>query len=258
MSKIQIKYMTDEALETLRSNINTVTEKLIENPDSPEWLKSFIPGELYVTKKYEIEEFSLKRLSCEKDRETDFYNSTLLYERLCGLPQYVLTDERFWCWMNFEVGYSTAISNMPPDKEPAVFKDHWLQTQGRRRGIFFGVLSRCYFRVALSVDGTLEDPYELTRFVIENPLRFRGLGWRAFSSDKAIVLGTLKAEKRVHSEYTQFKECSKNFEEIAKLLSKLASVKLLDVMTEKDIEDFVYEKYREMAERNLLESRLPA
>ena len=56
MSKIHIKYMTDEALETLKANTDTITGKLIENPDSSSWLKSFFPGTLWVTKKYEIEE----------------------------------------------------------------------------------------------------------------------------------------------------------------------------------------------------------
>ena len=32
MSKIHIKYMTDEALATLKANTDAVTEKLIDNP----------------------------------------------------------------------------------------------------------------------------------------------------------------------------------------------------------------------------------
>ena len=54
MSKIHIKYMTDEALETLKASTDTVTGKLIENPKSSAWLKTFFPGTLWVTKKYEI------------------------------------------------------------------------------------------------------------------------------------------------------------------------------------------------------------
>lgn len=251
MSRIHIKYMTDEALETLRANTDIVTEKLIENPKSPAWLKDFFPGTLWVTKKYEIEEFVLRVPKDDKDRETDLYNSILLYERLHHLPLYVLTDERFWCWMNFEIGYEVALKYMPVKKGSSVFKDHWLLTQGKRRGLFFGVLARCYFRVALSVDETLADPYELTKFVIENPLRFRELTWRSFSSDKMIVLGALKAEKRIIAEYQQMEENTKHFAEIAKLLSKLGSVMLLDCMTEKDIEEYVYKKYKAMVEEEL-------
>ena len=198
-----------------------------------------------------LEEFSLREPKDDKDRETDLYNSILLYERLHHLPLYVLTDERFWCWMNFEVGYKAALKYMPIKKGSSVFKDHWLLTQGKRRGLFFGVLSRCYFRVALSVDETLADKYELTKFVIDNPLRFRELTWRSFSSEKMIVLGTLKAEKRVLAEYPQLEEKSKHFAEIAKMLSKLGSVMLLDCMTEKDIEEYVYKKYKRIAEEDL-------
>ena len=251
MGTIHIKYMTDEAVETLRTNLNVVTEKLIENPDNSSWLQPFVSGTLWVTKKYEIEEFSLRVPEDDKDRETDLYNSILLYEHLRDLPLYVLTDERFWCWMNFEVGYKAALKYMPLKTGSSVFKDHWLLTQGKRRGLFFGVLSRCYFRVALSVDDTLENPYELTKFVIDNPLRFRELTWRSFSSEKMIVLGTLKAEKRVLAEYPQLEESAKLFANIAKMLSKLGSVMLLDCMTEKDIEDFVYKKFKAIAEEDL-------
>lgn len=251
MSKIHVKYMTDEALATLKANTDDVTVKLIENPKSSTWLKSFFPDTLWVTKKYEIEEFTLKVPKDDKDRQTDIYNSILLYERLHHLPLYVLTDERFWCWMNFEIGYEVALKYMPAKKGSSVFKDHWLLTQGKRRGLFFGVLSRCYFRVALSVDETLSDPYELSKFVIENPLRFRELTWRSFSSERMIVLGALKAEKRVLTEYLLAEENTKHFAEIAKLLSKLGSVMLLDCMTEKDIEEYVYKKYRAMVEEEL-------
>ena len=251
MSKIHIKYMTDAAVETLRANTDAVTQKLIEHPDSSSWLQSFVPEPMWVTKKYEIDEFALRLPKDEKDRETDLHNSILLYEHLHHLPLYVLTDERFWCWINFEVGYKTALINIPVKEGSSVFKNHWLLTQGNRRGLFFGVLSRCYFRVALSVDDTLPNPYELTKFVIDNPLRFRELTWRSFSSEKMIVLGALKAEKRVLAEYPHLEENGKQFAEIAKMLSKLGSVMLLDCMTEKDIEEYIYKKFKAAAEEEL-------
>lgn len=250
MSKIYIKYMTDEAIGTLKNNIDTVTKKLKKNPTDASWLSELINGDIYTTKKYEIEDFVLKLPKDSKDRDVDIQNSILLYERLNSLPLYVLTDERFWSWMNFEKGYATALKYMPISGGTSVFKDHWLFTQGKRRGLFFGVLSRCYFRVALTKDDTLEDPYELTKFVIEKPERFRNLSWRAFSSEKMIVLGTLKAEKRVLEEF-QMEEKTEYFTELAKAISQLGSVMLLDAMTEKDIEEFIYKKYKAMVEKDL-------
>ena len=71
-----------------------------------------------------------------------------------------------------------------------------------------------------------------------------------------IVLGALKAEKRVRTECPQMEENTRHFAEIAKLLSKLGSVMLLDCMKEKDIDEYVYLKYsamvEELANRGLL------
>ena len=119
-----------------------------------------------------------------------------------------------------------------PIKSNSTFLDHWLFTQGTHRGIFFGVMSRCFFRVALTVDERLDDKYELTRFIIDNPERFRNLSWRSNSSEKHIVLGALKAEKGTHNVYT----------EVAAYLSLYGSVRLIDVISEEDIYNAVYEK----------------
>ena len=70
-----------------------------------------------------------------------------------------------------------------------------------------------------------------------------------------IVLGTLKAEKRIMEEYPDYEENTTQFGDIAKLLSKLGSVMLLDVMTEKDIEEYVYKKYKKMGEEDLKKAK---
>lgn len=70
-----------------------------------------------------------------------------------------------------------------------------------------------------------------------------------------IVLGTLKAEKRIMEEYPDYEENTTRFGDIAKLLSKLGSVMLLDVMTEKDIEEYVYKKYKKMVEEDLKKAK---
>lgn len=250
MSQINIKYMSDEAVATLRNNIQTVTKYLSKNPTSNGWLNDFLPENYYITKKHEIEDFVLEIPTDSKDKKTDISNSIMLYEHLKDLPQYVLADERFWLWMNFSKGYEVAVKYMPVKDGDSVFRDHWLFTQGKRRGLFFGVLSRCYYRVALTVDDSLDDPYEYSRFIIEKPERFRNLSWRTFSSDKKIVLGCIKAEKRVLAELGM-EEKSEYFTEIAKAVSQLGSVMLLDAMTEKDIEEYVYMKYKSIVERDM-------
>lgn len=244
MTTINVKYMTDEAIETLRSNLGTVTKRLQENPDSSEWLRTYLPGEIYITKKYEIEDFQLEIPESSKERETDYRNSILLYERLKNLPQHVLSDERFWMWINFEKGYQAALVYMPANKE-SVFRDHWLFSQSNHRSLMFGVLSRTYYRVAYSVDESLEDKYEYSRFVVENPLRFREYSWRTYSNQKKLVLGALKAEKRAIA-MSEHPEQNNVYKRLARAVSRRASVMLLDVMSEKDVEDFIFEAYQKL------------
>lgn len=73
----------------------------------------------------------------------------------------------------------------------STIKDHWMFGQGVRRGLMFGVLSRCFYRVALTVDNSRQDKYGLTRWVIEQPERFRNLTWRSFSSEAHLVRGII-------------------------------------------------------------------
>lgn len=246
MSNMQIKFMSENAIGYLKSNIEFVTTKLHENPENGDWLKSCISGELFVPKKYEVAAPALSIPHDQNDKETDFKNSVELFRCFNTLPGYVLSDERFWLWVNFEVGYQIAQANMPITPGSSVFKDHWLFIQGKRRGLFFGVLSRCYFRVALTVDNELDDPYELTRFVIENPERFRNLTWRAFSSNKSIVAGALRAEKRLLEENFSV-ESAAFYAEVAKAISRAGSLKLLDCMSADDVEKLVYNEFANQA-----------
>lgn len=239
--------MRDEALDTLRVNKDWVTKNLQNSPHQYDWIYEKISGDPFIEKKYIIDDFELAIPIDNNDKKTDINNSIILFEHFNKLPQYVLTDERFWNWVNFEKGYSVALKYMPVKEGSSVFKDHWLFSNGQRRSLFFGVLSRCYFRVAYTYDGREEDSYALTRFVIENPERFRNLTWRTYSNEKKIVRATLRAERDVLQKF-EGNERNDLYSELAKYISKLGSVMLLDAMTEDDIYEKVYVKFNSMME----------
>lgn len=242
MSKINVKFMTDLAVDTLKRRANDVVVKMKTNTTDSFWVSDLVPGQVYMEKKYKINDFTLK-LPVDKYDEVDYENSILLFENLNCLPMHILTDERFWAWLNFEKFYEVALKAIPVKDKTTTFLDHYMYHGGSRRGIFFGVLSRCYFRVALSVDEGLEDKYELTKFVIENPERFRNLSWRTYSSRKDLVLATLKAEKAIYDKYGV--DSSELYTYIAKCISKYGGIKMIDVVSEEDIYDYVYNKAEE-------------
>lgn len=253
MTQINIKYVNDELLETLKVNVQTVTNHLIENPNDSTWIHSLTSSSTYVEKKYKIDDFELELPSNETDTETIMKNAIKLYETLKGLPQYVLCDERFWLWIMFDKAYDVALKTMPiKKKDSSVFKDHWLFSQGRKRGLWFGVLSRDFFRVKYSVDEDAEDKYEYTRFCFELFERIRVYMWRGYGSNKDIVLGALKGEKKAIIENDGIEP---KYSEIAKDISKLGSLKILDCMSQKEIEEFVYTKCLKSINKRIFEDK---
>src|SRR5690606_31967154 len=145
--------------------------------------------------------------------------------------------ERFWLWLYFDKFFEVTKQAMP-FKSDSTFKDHWLYTHGKRRGVFFGVLSRSFFRVLLTVDESKTDKYELTRFVIENPNRLRNLTWRTFSNNYELVRGILRAEQKLVEEFGS-KIMTSTYEQIAKFVSRHGSVVLLDSLSEIEIMNLV-------------------
>lgn len=243
-NEICIKYMTNDAINTLKNDIKKNDAKKVNalidsNKENSNWLEDFCGCLIYEERKNRIPYFSLILSSENNKNEIEYDNAIILYESLNKLPRYVLTDERFWAWLNFDIGYKYALQAMPITSKSTV-GDHYLFGPGNRRGIFFGVLSRLYFRVDLTIDENLEDKYELTKFIFENPERFRNLTWRSNSSEKHIVRGIVRAEKDICEKYGNLVKNSIYFD-VAKYVSLYCSVRLVDAISEKDIHDVVYE-----------------
>lgn len=243
-NQIHIKLLSENALIYLKKNLASVTKNIQEN-DNNKWIYSAFPQPMFVEKKIEIQDFELEDNPDSNDKNIDFNNSVLIYERLKGLPRYIICDEKFWLWLHFEKFYLITKKMMKVRGESTI-KDHWMHDPGTRRGLMFGVLSRCYFRAALTVDESKDNnKYELTKWVIENPERFRNLTWRAFSSEEHLVRGILRGEKRALEEYGGAED-NDIYPEISKYVSVIGSVRLLDKISEEDIERMIYEKMLEL------------
>lgn len=248
MSKIHIKMLSEDALLFLKKNSALVAKKVIDNVTNG-WVNTEFPQPMFIEKKFDIEDFELQNNPESVDKDIDFSNSIKLYEHLKSLPRYILSDERFWLWLHFDKFYEVVRTMMKVNGKSTI-ENMWMHTQGTRRGLMFGVLSRCFFRVALSIDETKENKYELTRWVIDNPERFRNLTWRSFSSEEHLVRGALKGEKRAVDENPQL-ERNDIYPQIGKFVSVIGSVRLLDVISEEDISNMIYDKTKELLQEDM-------
>ncbi len=240
--------LSEDALIYMKKNSEIIANKVLEN-ETNEWVSKILPHPIFIEKKYEIEDFELTDNPESKDKIIDFNNSIVLYEKLHRLPRYIISDERFWLWLHLDKFYSIVRLMMKINGKSTI-ENMWMHTQGVRRGLTFGVLSRCYLRVALTIDTNKEDKYELTRWAIDNPIRFRELTWRTYSSEEHIVRGALRGEKRAIDENPS-KENNDFYPIIAKYISNLGSVRLLDLITEEDMSEFVYKKMIELINKGI-------
>ena len=110
--------MTQDAINTLKNDINKndakkVNQCIEENKENSNWLEDFCECEIYEERKNRIPSFSLKLIEKGNENEVQYQNAITLYESLKKLPRYILTNERFWAWLNFDIGYKYALQAMP-------------------------------------------------------------------------------------------------------------------------------------------------
>ena len=74
--------MTDDAINTLKSNAKTANNHIRNWKDSSDWVNTIYPGNLYEEKKFKIPDFQLKISPTGNYDEVDFENSVILYNSL--------------------------------------------------------------------------------------------------------------------------------------------------------------------------------
>ena len=109
-NEMNIKFMTYDAINTIKNDIKknnaeNVNKAIESNKENSNWLDDFCGCKVFEERKNKIPQFKLKLASGGNDSQVAYDNAITLYENLNHLPRYILTDERFWAWMNFDFGY---------------------------------------------------------------------------------------------------------------------------------------------------------
>lgn len=245
MKKININYMSDEVVATIKSNPDKYTKLILDNLESNEWLIEEFKTP-YVAKKITIPDFEFIVDPKLDNKELSYKNSVLIHQSLKDVPAYVLSDERFWAWINFDKGYFLCQLLMPLKENSSRLKNHYFFGSGSvRRGMFFGIISRLFFRAHLTYEPQNGDPYEITRYVNDNPQRFRNLTWRTYSNNADLVKKILQIQYKFELKYKE-KMTTAIFEEIAKYISQIGSLTYVDIITESDLEGLLENKVKKL------------
>ena len=235
--EINIKMMTEEAYRTLQKDCDGMLKMIINHPSDSSWLKDYLGFEPYEVKKYVIEDFELKISGDYNDVALD--NAIILYENLNKLPKYIICNNRFWAWINMEKAYRQAqIATKQFNSQ--ILKNLWFMGNSRR-DIMLGVMSRYFNMINVSIDETLENKYELSKYLLSTAETYRGFCYRNLGMIKNVTLGILQAEKD-YVDATGIQILKKPSAQIVKYASRVGSVMLLDVLSKKEMRDAIYPK----------------
>jgi hypothetical protein len=240
MMEINIKMMTEEAYATLQKNYKDVYKNIIDHPSDSVWLSSYIGFEPYETKKYTIDDFILE----DSDNYSDVAvsNGITLYEHLHNLPRYILCNQRFWAWIEFEKAYKQSIHSIEL-KSDNIVKEWWLGG-GARRALMLGVISRGYFMTEISIDEANNDPYEATRYINECPHGaelYRSIVYRNIGMLKNVSIAFIETVRDASIKYGEL-ITKVELRNIMKDASKIGSVMLIDSMESSEIYNILIRK----------------
>lgn len=247
--KINIEYATDKTVSYLHTNADFIREKIENNIYDSSWLDELLEENPFVPLKYKIDDFDLRIDPNGNYNNVVVENAITLYEALKKVPRRILTDEKFWLWISLRKCYRASIQSMGNR-----FEGQWLFTRGVPRSIWFNVHSRSYFWVECTIKENSDDIYEYTRFALEKIERIRNLTFDS-NKPKNIIYNTVRAEKAIYDKYSNnpeyeeaYKKCESGtqginiYEKIRKDISLYGSVRLLSVMSDDDIYNFIYNK----------------
>lgn len=235
--EINIKLMTEEAYRTLQKDCDGVLKMIINHPSDSSWLKDYLGFEPYEVKKYVIDDFELKFADDYNDVALE--NAIILYEKLNKLPKYILCNNRFWAWINMEKAYRQAqIATKQFNSQ--ILKNLWFMGNSRR-DIMLDVMSRYFNMINVSIDDSLENKYELSKYLLTTAETYRGFCYRNLGMIKNVTLGILQAEKD-YVDITGVQILKKPSAQIVKYASRVGSVMLLDVLSKEEMRAAIYPK----------------
>lgn len=234
--EINVKLMTEEAFSTLQKNTSEVFKQIQDHPSDATWLADYLGFEPYETKKYTIEDVDLKY--AENYADVAFDNAKMIYEHLNHLPRYILCDMRFWAWFTFEKAYKQAIASNKLSE--SLVKNTWLPSTSRR-SLMQSIISRYYFLMMVATNNNEKDgEYELASYLYSNQELYRLFSY----SNMAMVANLAKGLIRAYKDYSDRNGAITTDQVRAtfKYATRLSSVHLVDLMSEQEVYDYMYEK----------------
>lgn len=205
-------------------------------------------------KEFNKKEFKDFNLICSPNSSDDYENMKILYEALKELTDSQAADERIWAGLAHTYCWDYMQSRWPLPAEREKWNSHVLNNYffwNSTKALFLNGISRLWWYARYTYDNSLEDPYELTKYICENDINGKifPLVSCKFASNKKVFRNIIKSIKE-YEEINKIKLTREEFNQIKEYLNRLSGKVLLDVLDENEIKQKIYMKINSIKNKN--------
>lgn len=241
---MKIQFLKENALERLKTNIDSNIEKYSESSNS--WIYEYFGDENpFMDYKKEVGEIKLN-MSAERPESTDVENSKILYMALKDLDNSQAVDERLWAGLAHNQLWEFMIyrcklsgSKMTVDS----IKSNFFFKQNPRRAIIVNALARLWWVGRLTYDpNNKEDPfYAIKYFETDFSTKVLTLFSSSFTNNSKITLALIKAILDIENKNGKISR--QEYQALLRYLNMIGGTFILDYLSEDEIREKLVKYY---------------
>lgn len=254
--KTRLKIITPDALSDFNANFERYITGIAFNDHE-------VLDELYDERNFRESniEFDYKPLIQSGDfKVTDYKNIKIFYDTFKNLTPVQATQERLWVsltlnhYMDYLKYRAESYFNELTDSEKKAkavkgLKAAILFTQGQKRSLFVGRLSRLWWSGFLTYDKEHENPYHLTKFFAEEDYSGRAILYFSsnYTANRSLSHGILSALKDFNNNIEKVSR-TKHLVPVTKYFNTLGGGSVIDLYTRDDVYNLTEHFLTEMIE----------
>lgn len=239
---MKVHFLTENALEALRVNLNGNIKHYADK--SNDWIYSYFGEESpFVEYKQEFPEFKLSFNTEDDVGKNDVKNTMILYSAMKNLTDTQATDERLWsgmchcdCWNFLQTRWQVKDYH---DLSDTKVRTRFFFGQNKKRSLITNSLSKLWWCGRLTYDEKREDPFELTKYLIDDyATKMLIIFSNNYISNHDITVGLFSALKYLENIGYKIKGKTHRdvYYEATKYLNVLGGTYILDYFTSEELE----------------------
>lgn len=233
-----MKFVKYDVIHQIKNNLSSFLE-FFRDPDYPEKLHLEFSDHYYDKTDFEylLIDFAMPDIRQRERKSTDLENAVKLYEAYKNLTESQAADERLWCGLGLEKNNLDYLFYRWGNTINTLRYRLTYHVPGKRGMLYHG-LARLWWFVRMTIDETLENKYELTRFTFEHPHIMEKMIYRNFSNSSIIRLAIIKGIKKFVAGGGKYSTTL--IDKLYLHISLISGTKLLDIIPQDELVEIVF------------------